>query len=85
MDGFNTVQKRYLATCLRMHSAPKVDNIDSKRMCVDSMTNRGEVSFSKKCKRLMDLRDYIGNKGDKKHVKCESKAHLQHKYYWVHK
>ena len=36
--GFNTVQKQYLATCLRMHSPPKVDNIDSKRMRVDAMT-----------------------------------------------
>ena len=45
MDGFNAVQKRYLATCLRMRSTLEVDNIDSKRMCVDAMTEKGEVSF----------------------------------------
>ena len=33
----------------------------------------------------MDLRDQIGTKGDKKHEKCEAKALLKHKYYWVHK
>ena len=33
-DGFNAVQKRYLATCLRMRSTPEKDNIDSKRMRV---------------------------------------------------
>ena len=36
-DGFNYVQKQYLATCLRMRSTPEVDKIDSKRMHVDSM------------------------------------------------
>ena len=33
-DGFNAVQKRYLATCLRMRSTPEKDNIDSNRMRV---------------------------------------------------
>ena len=33
----------------------------------------------------MDLRDEIGTKGDKKNAKREAKAHLKHKYYWVHK
>ena len=33
--GFNAVQKRYLATCLRMRSTPEKENIDSKRMRVD--------------------------------------------------
>ena len=46
VGGFNAVHKQYLATCLRMRSTPEVDNIDSKRMCVDAMTNKGEVSFS---------------------------------------
>ena len=45
LNGFNAVQKRYLATCLKMRSTPEVDNIDSKRMRVDSMTKKGEVSF----------------------------------------
>ena len=47
VDGFNTVHKRYLATFLRMLSTPEVDNIDSKRMHVDDMTDKGEVSFAK--------------------------------------
>ena len=47
MDVFNAVHKQYLATFLRMHSAPEVDKIDSKRMCVDDMTKKGEVSFAK--------------------------------------
>ena len=33
----------------------------------------------------MKNRDEIGTKGDKKHAKRESKARLQHKYYWVNK
>ena len=37
VDGFNAVQKRYLATCLRMRSTPEVHNINSKRMRVDAM------------------------------------------------
>ena len=28
------------------------------------MTNKGEVSFSEECKRLLDLRDPVGTKGD---------------------
>ena len=47
MDGFNTVQKRYLATCLIMSSTPEVENIDSKRMSVDYMTEKGEAIFAK--------------------------------------
>ena len=46
MNDFNAVQKQYLATCLRMCSTPEVDKIDSKRMRVDAMTKKGEVSFS---------------------------------------
>ena len=45
--GFNAVHKRYLATCLRMRSTPEKDNIDSKRMRVEAMTEKGEVSFAK--------------------------------------
>ena len=44
--GFNAVHKRYLATCLRIISTPEVDNIDSKRMHVDSMNEKGEVIFA---------------------------------------
>ena len=43
--GFNSVQKRYLATCLRICSTPEKDKIYSKRVCIDSMTNKGEVRF----------------------------------------
>ena len=39
--GFNYSQKQYLATCLRMRSTPEVDNIDSKLMCVDAMSEKG--------------------------------------------
>ena len=46
-DGFNAVQKQYLATCLRMHIMPEVEKIDIKRMRVDAMTNKGEVSLAK--------------------------------------
>ena len=81
VDGFNAVQKRYLATCLRMRSSPEKDKIDSKRMRVEATTEKGEVSFAEECKRLMDLCDEIGTKGNKKHAKCESKARLNHKYY----
>ena len=55
VDGFNAVQKQYLATCLIMRSTPEVDNIDSKCMCVDDMTKKGEVRFSKECKHLLDI------------------------------
>ena len=77
MDGFNAVQKRYLATCLRIHSTPEVDKIDSKRMHVDAMTKKEEVRFSEGCKQLLDLRDEIGTKGDKKHAKHEAKSRLK--------
>ena len=53
-------------------------------MRVEAMTEKGEVSFSKECKRLMDLCDEIGTKGDKKHAKREAKACLKHKYYCIH-
>ena len=79
MDGSNAVQKRYLATCLRIRSTPEKDKIDSKRMHVEAMTEKGEVSFSEECKRLLDLHDEIGTKGDKKHAKHEAKARLKHK------
>ena len=85
MDGFNAVHKRYLATCLRMRSTTEKYKIDSNRMPVEAMTEKGEVSFAEECKRLLDLCDEIGTKGDKKHAKRESKAGLKHKYYWVHK
>ena len=47
VDGFNAVQKQYLATCLRIISTPEVDNIDSKCMRVDAITENGEVCFAK--------------------------------------
>ena len=47
LDGFNAVQKRYLATCLIMCSTPEVYKIDSKHMRVDDITEKGEVSFAK--------------------------------------
>ena len=34
VDGFNAVQKQYLATCLRICSTPEKDKIYSKRICV---------------------------------------------------
>ena len=83
--GFNAVQKIYLATCLRMSSTPEVDSIDSKRRRVDAMTKKVEVIFSEECKRLLDLRDKIGTKGDNKDTKREAKARLKNKYYWEHK
>ena len=36
LDGFNAVQKQYLATCLIMCSTPEKDKIDSKRIRVES-------------------------------------------------
>ena len=65
MDGFNAVQKRYLATCFRMRSPAKKYKVDRKRMRVEAMTEKGEVRFAKECKRLLDLLDEIGTKGDK--------------------
>ena len=85
VDGFNAVKKRQLATCLRMRSTPEKEKIDNKRMLVEAMTEKGEVSFDKECKRLLDLRNEIGTKADKKHAKHEAKARLNHKYYWIHK
>ena len=85
MDVFNAGQKRYLATCLRMSSTHKVDNIDRKHMCNDDITKKVELRFAKECKRLLSLCDKIGTKGDKKHENRESEAHLNHKYYWGHK
>ena len=52
-----------------MRSTPEKYNIDSKRMRVESMTDKGEVSFAEECKRLLYLRDEIGTKGNKKHAK----------------
>ena len=49
------------------------------------MTDKGEVSFAEECKRLLDLHDEIGTKGNKKHAKREAKARLKKKYYWIHK
>ena len=68
-----------------MRSTPEVDTINSKWMHVDAMTKKREVIFAEECKHLLDLRDVIGTKVDKKHEKHESKARLKHKYYWVHK
>ena len=72
VDGFNAAQKQYLSSCLRMLSTPEKDKIDSKRMRVEAMTEKGEVSFAKECKRLLDFRDEIGTKGNKKHAKREA-------------
>ena len=47
VDGFNAVQKRYLATCLSMRSTPEVDNIYSNHMLVDAIIEKGEVSYTK--------------------------------------
>ena len=68
-----------------MRSTPEKYKIYSKHMRVEAMTEKGEVSFAKECKRLLYLRDEIGTKGDKKHTKREAKARLKHKYYWIHK
>ena len=81
VHGFKAVHKLYVATCLRMCSTPEVYMIDSKRMRVEAMTEKGEVSFSEECKPLLDLCDEIGTKCDKKHAKSEAKARLKHKYY----
>ena len=50
-------------------------------MRVDAMTDMVEVSSAEEFKRLLDLRDENGTKGDKKHAKCEAKSRLKHKYY----
>ena len=49
--GFNAVQKRYLASCLRMRSTPEKHKIDSKHIRVEAMTEKVEVSFAEECKR----------------------------------
>ena len=54
-------------------------------MLVDAITKKGEIRFAEECKRLLDLCDEIGTKGDKKHAKHEAKSRLNHKYYWVQK
>ena len=71
-----------LTPFFRIRSTLEVDKIERKRMRVDFMTKKGEVSFSKYSKRLLGFCDEIGTKGDKKHAKREAKAHLNHKYYW---
>ena len=40
-----------------MRNMPEVDKIYSKRIHVDVMTEKGEVSFAEECKRLLDLCD----------------------------
>ena len=57
VDRFNALQKRYLATCLRMSSTPEVDKIDSNRMRIYAITKKGELSLAKECKRLLDICD----------------------------
>ena len=61
------------------------ESIDSKCMRVEAMTEKGEVRFAEECKRLLDLRDEIGTKGNKKHEKREAKARLNHRYSSIHK
>ena len=51
MDGFNSFQKRYWANCLIRSSTLEKYKIDSKRMRVEAMTEKGEVSFAEECKR----------------------------------
>ena len=47
MDGFNAVQKKYLATCLRMRSTPEKDKIYSECMRVEAMIEKEEVRLAK--------------------------------------
>ena len=54
-------------------------------MRIEAMTEKEEVSFAEECKCLLDIRDEIVTKGDKKHAKRKAKALLNHKYYWVSK
>ena len=79
VDGFNYVQKQYLATCLIICSTPEAEKIDIKCMRVDAITKKGEVSFAEECKCLLDICDEIVTKGDKKHAKREAKERLNHK------
>ena len=46
VDGFKAAQKQYLATCLRMRSTPEKDKSDINCMRVESMKEKGEVSFA---------------------------------------
>ena len=55
VDGFNAVQKQYLATYLIMRGTPKVDKIESKRMRVDAMNNKVKVISAEECQRLLDF------------------------------
>ena len=68
-----------------MRSIPEVDKIDIKRMRVDAMTKKGEVSFAEECKNPLDICDEVGTKGDNKHAKRKAKARLKRKCYWLHK
>ena len=68
-----------------MLSTPEKDKIDSNCMRSEAMTEKGEAIFAEECKRLLDLCDEIGTKGDKKHAKREAKLCLKKKYYWLHK
>ena len=52
-----------------MRSTTEKHKIESKRMRVESMTEKEEVSFSEECNRLLDLRDEVGTKVNKKHTK----------------
>ena len=54
-------------------------------MHVEAMTEKGKLSFAKECNRLLNLRDEIGTKVDKKHTKREAKANFKQKYHWLHK
>ena len=54
-------------------------------MRVEAMAEKGEVSFAKECKCLLNICDEIGTKGEKKHAKREAKERLKNKQYWVHK
>ena len=47
VDGFNAVQKPYLATCLRICSTPEKDKIDSNCMRFDAMNKKGDLIFAK--------------------------------------
>ena len=85
VDGFNAVQKRYLAICFIIRSTPENYKIDSKRMRDDDMNKKEEVSFAEECKRSLYFQDAFFTKGDKKHVKRKAKACSNQKYYWVHK
>ena len=42
-------------------------------MRVEAMTEKGKVSFAEECKRLLDIRDEIGTKGDNRYAKVSPK------------